>query len=449
VVAACASFGLLRLVCCEGLLRPVRIAGASMAQTLAGDHYQRPCQDCGYLIRFDAEDPLRGNRLVCPNCGFVHHGVGAGECCRGDRVLIDRLSVGPWSPRRWDVVAFRTPGEETTLGVKRLVGLPGERLELRGGDVYVDGRIVRKSLAQLRSFAIPVHDSAYGPSSSAAWPPRWAPESDASDWKPTGKGFSFAGSHRDPVGRHTPGPLHDPTHPARVGGSSIGPADSSGNLDWLTYRHWRCFTSAFPRSEESAILDHYGYAPSESRQLHPVTDLLLVCWLRWESEDGLLAFRADNGRARFVAGLRLSDLTAALTWNDRTVLRTTLPAAAYARGVRVEFATCDQRVALAVDGQTVFEYDYVPSPDAVRPPSRPLALGAAGALLTIERLQVFRDLYYLEPAGLGRDWAAPRALMADEYFVLGDNVPASQDSRHWPTVSLPRRLLLGRVIRLR
>ena len=45
--------------------------------------------------------------------------------------------------------------------MKRVVGLPGETIEIRGGDVYVNGAIARKSLAQQREMAVLVHDTAW------------------------------------------------------------------------------------------------------------------------------------------------------------------------------------------------------------------------------------------------------------------------------------------------
>ena len=68
--------------------------------------------------------------------------------------------------------------------------------------------------------------------------------------------------------------------------------------------------------------------------------------------------------------------------------------------------------------------------------------------LTLHRCQVFRDLVYLDPAGLGRDWTAPARLGPDEVLVLGDNVPLSRDSRHWPQAAVPRPRWLGRVLTL-
>src|SRR5262249_3495362 len=53
-----------------------------------------------------------------------------------DRVLADKLCTLLRDPRRWEVMIFRFPHDERRLYVKRIVGLPGETLEIRGGDVW-------------------------------------------------------------------------------------------------------------------------------------------------------------------------------------------------------------------------------------------------------------------------------------------------------------------------
>ena len=45
--------------------------------------------------------------------------------------------------------------------MKRVVGLPGESMRIVDGDVFVDGQIVRKTLAEQRAMRILVHDSRY------------------------------------------------------------------------------------------------------------------------------------------------------------------------------------------------------------------------------------------------------------------------------------------------
>jgi signal peptidase I len=42
-------------------------------------------------------------------------------------------------PKRGDVVVFRWPGERSQVWVKRVIGLPGDRVGLRHGRVWIDG----------------------------------------------------------------------------------------------------------------------------------------------------------------------------------------------------------------------------------------------------------------------------------------------------------------------
>lgn len=57
----------------------------------------------------------------------------------GDRVLVDRISWRFCEPRRYDIVVFRPPLTGPAF-VKRIVGLPGDTLSLRDGELYVNGR---------------------------------------------------------------------------------------------------------------------------------------------------------------------------------------------------------------------------------------------------------------------------------------------------------------------
>jgi signal peptidase I len=60
----------------------------------------------------------------------------------GDRVLVNRLSYRLHNPRRGDVVVlkrFDAASEERDL-IKRVIGLPGEEVEVRSCTVFIDGR---------------------------------------------------------------------------------------------------------------------------------------------------------------------------------------------------------------------------------------------------------------------------------------------------------------------
>ncbi len=82
--------------------------------------------------------------------------LGDGDGREGDVILVNRLAYLGTGPARWDIVAFDPieaapvagagdePRREVDSIVKRVVGLPGEFIEIRGGEVLVDGRAVEK-----------------------------------------------------------------------------------------------------------------------------------------------------------------------------------------------------------------------------------------------------------------------------------------------------------------
>ena len=61
------------------------------------------------------------------------------------RLLVSKLVYNFHEPERGDVIIFRPPYEERDSFIKRVIGLPGERIELKQGKVYIhqtDGSIV-------------------------------------------------------------------------------------------------------------------------------------------------------------------------------------------------------------------------------------------------------------------------------------------------------------------
>lgn len=55
----------------------------------------------------------------------------------GDRVFGSRLTYRFSDPQRYDIVIFRYPDNEKTLFIKRVIGLPGETVVIREGEVYI------------------------------------------------------------------------------------------------------------------------------------------------------------------------------------------------------------------------------------------------------------------------------------------------------------------------
>jgi signal peptidase I len=58
----------------------------------------------------------------------------------GDRVLVNRVVYHLRDPQRGDVIVFNYPQDPDVVFIKRVVGLPGDLLEVRDGRLLVNGR---------------------------------------------------------------------------------------------------------------------------------------------------------------------------------------------------------------------------------------------------------------------------------------------------------------------
>ncbi len=58
----------------------------------------------------------------------------------GDRIFVDKVSYRLHPPERGDIIVFKYPLDRKKDFVKRLVGLPGDRIEIREGKLLVNGK---------------------------------------------------------------------------------------------------------------------------------------------------------------------------------------------------------------------------------------------------------------------------------------------------------------------
>ncbi len=63
-----------------------------------------------------------------------------------DQLIVDKISYRLNDPERFDVVVFRFQGDETgrTFYIKRIIGLPGETVQIIGSDIYINGEILEE-----------------------------------------------------------------------------------------------------------------------------------------------------------------------------------------------------------------------------------------------------------------------------------------------------------------
>jgi signal peptidase I len=57
----------------------------------------------------------------------------------GDYVLVDKSAYRARPPRRGDIVVFRHPRDDRRIYVKRIVGIPGEEIQIQGRQILVNG----------------------------------------------------------------------------------------------------------------------------------------------------------------------------------------------------------------------------------------------------------------------------------------------------------------------
>ena len=56
------------------------------------------------------------------------------------RLVVEKVSYHFHGPRRGDIVVLESPQQSSELLIKRVIGLPGETVEIRQGWVYINGQ---------------------------------------------------------------------------------------------------------------------------------------------------------------------------------------------------------------------------------------------------------------------------------------------------------------------
>jgi len=433
-----------------GETRTIRVYGASMAPALLGEHDAWVCVDCRFPFATGA-DYAQDNEpaAICPNCGMRQPDETSPKRLPGDRLIIDLLDTRAGKPmilERWGAIVFRTPliaqvNHAQSHSIKRVVGLPGETVELRGGDVWINGELARKTLAQQQALAIVVHDSRFQPKAGGR-AQAWRGAESGSGWIAARDG-SFFNSGTSPRQRLGSSPGHPRTSPGHPG-ASTGELPA---IDWLEYTHWRRSPQDAARFEPADIMDDCAYNRGESRRLNRVDDLLLTARVQARGT-GELCFRGSVAGHTYVVQLEPERGRGRLLRDGATVTDTEfdLHAPLLATPAQVDFSLIDHQILLAIDGQVLVQHVC----DEAEPArSKPLALGTIGLQVEVSALTLRRDIYYIEPPrpGAVTRGAVPLGgvtLGHDEYYVLGDNSPVSADSRTgWPQPGLAKGYLVG------
>ncbi len=62
-----------------------------------------------------------------------------------DKIIVNKFSYVFHKPKRYDVIVFKQSNKEHSyLNVKRVIGLPGETVQIKGGKVYINGEELKE-----------------------------------------------------------------------------------------------------------------------------------------------------------------------------------------------------------------------------------------------------------------------------------------------------------------
>lgn len=64
----------------------------------------------------------------------------------GDNLIVDKFTYHFKDPERYDIIVFPFKYEENTYYIKRIIGLPGETIQIIDGYVYIDGELLESDV---------------------------------------------------------------------------------------------------------------------------------------------------------------------------------------------------------------------------------------------------------------------------------------------------------------
>ena len=321
----------------------------------------------------------------------------------GERVLV---LFDHSAPARGDLVVVLRPGDDTPA-VKRVAGLPGERVQIVDGDLLVRGK--RLGPDEPRPRPIPVFDAR---------------------WQDPEKAF---------------------------------PIPPAANASWKRAQgEWTFSAQVASRLEYRGDVTD-GYLDAEHAFVAgeiPVNDLVLELELAQDDPGSRASLTLSESGDRFELLLELAAdgrLTARILRHaeDPTVAPEVLATRTLERGApgwhRVRFANIDNSLIFERDGARALVASYAENRFArddrlqVGHSLLPRAtFGGALGTLRFRGLALARDLYYTQRGEVATQVA--KDLGPESYFLLGDNSSQSRDGREWGETRAEE--LVGRPVRI-
>ncbi len=452
------------------VMEAFRIPTGSMADTLMGAHFRLGCRQCGYKYehgfvprnyRMPDDTVPSGNAPLpitrCPNCGRYPSQLLCRACdfavrrnglrnndtgsdsrstaldsrcpncnrslmtgeempvANGDRILVLKCIYQFLEPKRWDVIVFKNPPEPTINYIKRLIGLPGESVQIIDGDIYIDGQISRKPAKIQKELWMPVYDNDYQPV---------RPEDGSFNghlWQQPFKNKNEGDSEWVNEDSNSPTVFRLDSPAGQI--NSMVYDTSIGNDFKATYAY--------------DDVDTYGYMPYCS-------DLMVRFNCLANNTEGRIGIALSKYETTYRAEVYLWSMTMVVTKQEKGKDPVELPAMSIPQSrmnkqMPVKFANVDHRLIFEY-GSTKWTHDLgrdLEGAGPIREDIEPRVEIFGSGKLTLSHVAIFRDIHYTKakfansPERGRATRENPFVLGQDEFFVLGDNSPNSEDGRWW------------------
>ncbi len=405
------------------ILEAFRIPTGSMADTLKGDHFRFCCQQCGYGYDSgsDLEKYRQGREAVavgavrapvtrCPSCGYYDSGGRVVPISNGDRILVLKCIYQFFEPKQWDVVVFKNPLNPPENFIKRLIGRPGETVEIIDGDIYIDGQISRKPAKVQEELWTLMYDNDYQPAR-----PR-AGSFNGHLWERPLRNVAESKWNIDE---------DDPT--------KFLLDSATDETSWLIY----------DTSRGNDFRTTYAYdSVGDYKHMPYCSDLKVRFYTESGGECGDVGISVSKYRSVYKARISSNGemIIAKISEGREEILDSQIvDVSVLNKPTLVEFANVDHQLIFQFGAEKMI-YDLGRNAeDAGERESniQPEVKIFGSGRLTLSHIAIFRDIHYTryKPGGGKQSGRATQGkafmLGKDEFFVLGDNSPNSEDGRWW------------------
>ncbi|HUW20870.1 MAG TPA: signal peptidase I [Sedimentisphaerales bacterium] len=404
------------------VMEAFRIPTGSMADTLKGAHFRLCCPQCGYKYEYGLgnyrlpRDTMPRGYLGemasrCPSCGFYQATGGAMPVAGGDRILVLKCIYQFFQPKQWDVVVFKNPLDPSENYIKRLVGRPRETVEIIDGDVYINGQISRKPPKVQDELWMPVYDNDYPPV---------RPREGLFNGHPWEQPFKNVADSQWKL---------DQANPTKFRLDS--PADLVNTM---------VYDSSIGNDFRAA----YAYDDvRDYRNMPYCSDLMVRLYVRAADSQGRIGIGLSKYETNYEAWV---DFTGEMVMAKSSkgeefveLVRSGIEPPAVDKPTLLKFANVDHEL-LFQYGSEILRCDLGRKPEDAGPREtdiQPRVKVFGACKMTLSHVAIFRDIHYTGSKYANSPIAGraiegnPLKLEQDEFFVLGDNSPNSEDGRWW------------------